>query len=100
MKGMKVVVAKLAGGMMVIGEQLEPKCAIFNAMEVGVVPVAPGQMRVVIQPLMAPFCDDTKGYTIEGHHIIGQTKDVKKDMEDSYRQAQTGIIMPGTPAAP
>ena len=94
---MKVVVAKLAGGMMVIGEQLEPKCALFNAMEVGVVPVAPGQMRVVIQPMMAPFCDDTKGFTVEGHHIIGQT-DAKKDMEDSYMQAKTGIILPG--AAP
>lgn len=86
-----VVIGKLIGGMLVIGE-LTSEGNIEDAMEVGIVPVGPAQMRVAIQPLMAPFSDKTRGYTVRLEHIVA-TDPAKKDLEDSYMQAKTGIVM-------
>lgn len=88
----QIVVAKLVNGGIAIGELAE-NGDINDAMELAVMPIAPGQVRIGIGPIMNPFSDDTKGFTVGADKFITKPVEAKKELADNYLQMRSGIVL-------
>lgn len=88
-----VMIAKLDGGVLVVGEQEADGGDLLNCMELNVQGTQNG-IRIGLIPVLAPFSDKIDGTNIDEGKIVACVE-AEANLTAKYYEAKTGItIMP------